>query len=59
MLNEVNPSPVTPDLTIDDIVNSIERYFIHATGIRPKEWTMPYIRNVFQTVCRKFSTSIS
>ena len=56
--NDVNIPLVAANLTMDDFVNSIERYFIHKTGIRPKEWTMPYIRNVFQLACRTLSSSI-
>jgi len=50
----VAPLPAT-NLTIEDIVDSINRYFIHKTGIRPREWIMPYIKNLFQLGCRKFS----
>jgi hypothetical protein len=59
LLNDTNSPPITVDLTIDDIANSIERYFIQKTGIRPKEWIIPYIKNVFQLACRKFLSHIS
>lgn len=51
------PRPTTTDLTIEEIIDSIERYFIHKTGIRPKDWVMPYIGNVLRTACRKYKSS--
>ncbi len=45
---------MTTDLTIEEIIGSIERHFIHKTGIRPKDWVMPYIGNVLRTTCRKY-----
>jgi hypothetical protein len=47
-------SSTTTDLTMKEIVHSVESYFIRKTGIPPKDWIMPYIENVFQTACCKF-----
>ncbi|CAF3730098.1 unnamed protein product [Rotaria sordida] len=51
ILNNNTSSPITTDLTIDDIIYSIRRYFIHTTGIYPKDWVMPYIDRILRAVC--------
>ncbi|CAF3352908.1 unnamed protein product [Rotaria socialis] len=52
------PSLMTADLTIDEIVNCIRRYFIHQTGINPKSWVIPYIAKMLNTDCHNKSGSI-
>ncbi len=52
--HDTTASSTTTDLTMKEIVQSVERYFIRKTGIRPKDWIIPYIENVFQTACCKF-----
>jgi hypothetical protein len=43
----------TTNLTIEEIVDSIRRYFIHTTGIQPKPWVMPYIQRELSAVYSK------
>jgi len=56
MVDNITSSPPT-NLTIEEIADSIEGYFIHKTGIRPKDWIMPYIRNVLIAAYRKYKSS--
>jgi hypothetical protein len=50
MSNILTTSSITTSLTIEDIVDSIRRYFIHKTGIQPKHWVMPYIEQELRAV---------
>ncbi|CAF3304259.1 unnamed protein product [Rotaria sp. Silwood2] len=51
ILDNSTSSTMTTDLTMDEIVNSIQRYFIHKTGIYPKDWVMPYIEKILKVAC--------
>jgi hypothetical protein len=50
-----NPTTLPPTATIENIVDGVRRYFIHKTGIRPKEWIMPYIESTLKMVCSKYN----
>jgi hypothetical protein len=41
-------------LTMDALVDGIRRYFIHKTGIHPKDWVMPYIETELRAACSKY-----
>ncbi|CAF4445397.1 unnamed protein product [Rotaria sp. Silwood2] len=51
ILDNSTSSTMTTDLTMDEIVNSIQRYFIHKTGIYPKDWVIPYIEKILKVAC--------
>ena len=51
-------SSITTDLTIGEIVDGIRRYFIHKTGIQPKDWIIPYIEKELTAACCKHEISI-
>jgi hypothetical protein len=55
--NILTTSPVTINLTIEDIVDSIRRYFIHKTGIQPKHWVMPYIEQELRAVYSTYKSA--
>jgi len=57
VMDNLTPPPSTTDLTIEELVDSIEHYFIHKTGIRPTDWVMPYIDNVLRNAYRKYRSS--
>ncbi|CAF4972178.1 unnamed protein product, partial [Rotaria sp. Silwood1] len=50
--------PSTTELNMDDVVNSIQRYFIHKTGIYPKDWVMPYIDKILRATCHNQNTFV-
>ncbi len=48
----IDPLAMT-NLTTEDIINNLRRYFIHKTGIEPKGWMMVYIEQEFNIKCGK------
>ncbi|CAF1016863.1 unnamed protein product [Adineta steineri] len=44
------PLPLSTNLTFNELIDSIERYFIYKTGIYPKEWVMTSIRQNLDAV---------
>ncbi|CAF3517279.1 unnamed protein product [Adineta steineri] len=44
------PLPSSTNLTFNELIDSIERYFIYKTGIYPKEWVMASIRQNLDAV---------
>jgi len=57
LISNTITSEVTPvNLTITDIVDSIRRYFIHKTGIQPKQWIMPCIEKELSAIYSKYQS---
>ncbi|CAF1180576.1 unnamed protein product [Adineta steineri] len=51
------PLPLSTNLTFNELIDSIERYFIYKTGIYPKEWVMGSIRQNLDAVYNKNQSS--
>ncbi|CAF4328590.1 unnamed protein product, partial [Adineta steineri] len=53
------PLPSSTNLTFNELIDSIERYFIYKTGIYPKEWVMGSIRQNLDAVYNNNQSSPS